>query len=78
MNKYIILSIVCFLLMILAVAITENNKQIDQGDCFDERDNRINELTCDVPVYDYPYLWLLAASLLLSAVVLFFKGLIDS
>ena len=46
------------------------NHHIEKGDCFDEKNNKINELTCDIKVIDYnPFLKVIIVSSVIIALI---------
>ena len=77
MSKYIVLAIIFFLLMGFCLYIMKTKYHIEKGDCFDEENNKINELTCDVKIQDYPFLPILTSIFMMIAVVSFFIGIIN-
>ncbi len=47
---------ICVLFFILAMILNiyeSKNYHIVEGDCFDEKNNKINELTCDIKIIDH-------------------------
>ena len=77
MNKYFILGIICLIFSVSGLLYVESQSQTEKGDCYDNRDNKIDELTCDVRVSNNPYIAGIALISMLASVILFFIGIMD-
>jgi len=71
-KKYISSSIMilCMLIMSVTFLVFENDFEIQQVDCYDEYNNKINELTCEKEVYPISYKFLIGGSGVLFAILI--------
>lgn len=78
MNKYYILAIVCLVIFFAGLSYTGSQTQTEKGDCYDNRDHKIDELTCDVIRYKNPWIGIISVISLMGSIVLLFLGLMGN
>ncbi len=72
-----VLTTVTLIIFIVGIFYTERNTYTEKGDCYDNRDNKMDNLTCDIKRYNFPLVGVVSILSMFLAIILAFKGVIS-